>query len=248
MADITSYMLKKAPVAATLLALECSAGLASAAVMHKGEILAMTEHAADHGHAAWLLPLAKKALASADIDRRDLDAVLAGRGPGSFTGIRVALSAAKGLALALDVPGYGLGSLDALAAHAADGRKHIAALGDTRRRSCFVAGFRPDGSSLGPIADLSGEDIADHLARFAEDWIIIGHEAEATALMLEKNGLAASTFLQAEANASHLLRFFTGMTDLTLSDLRLEPLYLAPPILGPKGGATAGSAGKEKAE
>lgn len=246
MADITSPMLNKAPAAATLLALECSAGLASAAVMHKGEILAMTEHAADHGHAAWLLPLAKEALASAGIERRELDAVVAGRGPGSFTGIRVALAAAKGLVLALDIPGYGLGSLDALAAYAGDGKKHVAALGDTRRRSFFVAGFRPDGSSLGPIADLPRGDIADHLARLAEDWIIIGHEAEAMALRLEKAGVAATSSPYAEANASHLLRFFAGMTDLSMPDLRLEPIYLTPPILGPKGGAKEGSAGKEK--
>jgi tRNA threonylcarbamoyladenosine biosynthesis protein TsaB len=248
MKDINPRRLKKVPASATLLALECSAGLASAAVMRQGEVLAMEEHAADHGHAAWLLTLARDALASAGIDQWELDAVLAGRGPGSFTGIRVALAAAKGLALALDIPGYGIGSLEALAAYAGDGKTSIAALGDTRRRSFFVAAFRPDGSSMGPIADLTSEAVVSHLAGAADNWIIIGHEAADMASRLDKAGVSAFPSPKAEAHASHLLRYFAEVTDFSSTALELEPLYLAAPILGPGGGTTGNSAGEAKAE
>ncbi|XDZ65572.1 tRNA (adenosine(37)-N6)-threonylcarbamoyltransferase complex dimerization subunit type 1 TsaB [Alphaproteobacteria bacterium LSUCC0684] len=237
MSSIRTRRLKKAPEEATVLALECSAGLASAAVMRDGDVLAMAEHAADHGHVAWLLPLAAEALGAAGVERRELDAVLAGRGPGSFTGIRVALAAAKGLALALGIPGYGLGSLASLAVSGRDGRRHVAALGDTRRRSLFVAGFTPDGASLGPIADLSVDAATTHLAAAAKDWIIIGHGAAELASRLEAIGVAASVSPPSEAHATHLLKSFALMADVLPSDLPLEPLYLAPPILGPSTGA-----------
>jgi len=237
MSSIATRKLKKAPAKATVLALECSAGLASAAVMRDGVVLAMAEHAADYGHVAWLLPLAAEALGAAGVERRELDAVLAGRGPGSFTGIRVGLAAAKGLALALGIPGFGLDSLASLAASGRDGRRHVAALGDTRRRSLFVAGFGPNGTSLGPIADLSPEAATTHLAAMAKDWIIIGHEAADLASRLEVAGVVAAALPSSETHATHLLKSFALMTNVSATDLPLEPLYLAPPILGPSAGA-----------
>jgi len=67
---------------------------------------------------------------------RDLDALVVGTGPGSFTGVRLGLAAARGLALALDIPVAGVSTLDALAAGAPD----AVAVIDAKRREVFVRG------------------------------------------------------------------------------------------------------------
>jgi len=74
---------------------------------------------------------------------RDLDGLVVGTGPGSFTSIRIGLAVARGLGLALDVPGAGVSTLDALEA-GSDGARAVI---DARRGEVFVAGpraFRPD--------------------------------------------------------------------------------------------------------
>jgi len=80
---------------------------------------------------------------------RDVDALVVGTGPGSFTSTRIGLAVARGLALALDVPVAGVSTLDALAAAREDAYPIV----DARRREVFVAGPRvlaPDDLELDP--------------------------------------------------------------------------------------------------
>ena len=82
-----------------ILALESSADRASAAVVRTGMPGIQHLHEARHGHAALISELARAALAEAGVEPDEITHVAAGRGPGSFTGLRVALAAAKGLSL-----------------------------------------------------------------------------------------------------------------------------------------------------
>jgi tRNA threonylcarbamoyladenosine biosynthesis protein TsaB len=99
---------------APLLALETSTATARVAVVAGDRTLAMLEKTAAR-HSANLLGLIDEALAAAGVRLPDLQAIACGRGPGSFTGLRVGLAAAKGLALPTGIPLVLASSLEALA-------------------------------------------------------------------------------------------------------------------------------------
>src|SRR4051812_18694458 len=79
------------------------------------EILARGAESIGRGHAERLLPIIESVLSQAGCSFHDLDRVAVTVGPGSFTGVRVGIAAARGLALALNIPAVGVGTLDALA-------------------------------------------------------------------------------------------------------------------------------------
>lgn len=217
-----------------VLGLEASAGIASAAVLQAGAVLAECRHEARHGHAAWMLDLVRDSLIEAAIPIDRISAVVAGRGPGSFTGIRVALAAAKGLMLARDLPGYGVSSLAAMAAAASDGRAPVAALADTRRGSLFVGCFAADGTPLADSADCAPDQLAGHLADLSSTWRLTGHLDPALLGDLQVGGLAIDP-LPAEPLARHL-GLVLDQVDLAdaAETMPLTPLYLSEPLLGPR--------------
>ena len=79
-------------------------------------ILASTIERLGRGHAERLMPMMEATLAEAGVPFADLDRIAVTTGPGSFTGVRVGIAAARALALSLDIPAVGVGSLAALAA------------------------------------------------------------------------------------------------------------------------------------
>lgn len=99
----------------TLLAIETATGPCSVAVWHKGRVAAYLENAKPVMQSASLMPMVEKALEIAKLNYADLTGVACTVGPGSFTGIRVGLAAARGIAFAANVPGIGFTTLDVLA-------------------------------------------------------------------------------------------------------------------------------------
>lgn len=97
-----------------LLAIDTSTEYASVALNIKGE-LRSEEQGAQRSHARLILPMVERLLAEAGLSLGQLDAIVYGRGPGSFTGLRIACSVAKGLAYAQDLPLYPVSSLAAIA-------------------------------------------------------------------------------------------------------------------------------------
>ena len=103
-----------------LLALETATDCCSVALL-VGDELIEDHRLAPRQHAALILPMIDGLLAQAGIDRHALDAIAFGRGPGAFTGLRIAAGVAQGLALGLDRPVVPVSTLAALAqAHGAD--------------------------------------------------------------------------------------------------------------------------------
>lgn len=95
----------------TILAFDTSAAHCAAALLCAGQITVVVEDMA-RGQGERLLPLLQEVLASQKLAWADLDAIAVGTGPGNFTGLRIGVSAARGLALGLGVPAIGISLFD----------------------------------------------------------------------------------------------------------------------------------------
>lgn len=224
------------PGKAAILALESSADQASAAILRADGRHWQEIHAARHGHATVVTELARQVMEKAGVTAGALTHVAAGRGPGSFTGIRVALAAAKGFALASGALGIGVSCLAAISHAARSGQPDLAnqrllATADTRRGSYFCQIFDPVVETAPPIQDV-GPDTGQEMP---EDWqaaAVIGPGAAELAAAFPDFALVrvADTppvdALQIANMAAHRLRNGNPAEPLT-------PLYVAPAFLGP---------------
>ncbi|MCX8954637.1 tRNA (adenosine(37)-N6)-threonylcarbamoyltransferase complex dimerization subunit type 1 TsaB, partial [Ruegeria sp. NA] len=98
----------------TILAFDTSAAHCAAALLRGGVIAVSRVEGMSRGQAERLMPLLQEVLTEAGCVWADLDAIGVGIGPGNFTGIRISVSAARGLALGLGVPAVGVSGFDAL--------------------------------------------------------------------------------------------------------------------------------------
>ncbi|MBL3701620.1 tRNA (adenosine(37)-N6)-threonylcarbamoyltransferase complex dimerization subunit type 1 TsaB [Sulfitobacter sp. BDSS02] len=101
--------------AGTTLAFDTSAGHCAAAVLRDGEIVIAKGEDMTRGQAERLVPLLEEVLAEAGLAWSDIDRIGVGVGPGNFTGIRISVATARGLALGLGVPAIGVTTFDAIA-------------------------------------------------------------------------------------------------------------------------------------
>lgn len=149
-----------------LLAIDTATESCSAALSVDGKIIERSE-LAPRRHAELILPMIESLLAEASLSRRDLCGIAVGRGPGAFTGVRLAISVAQGLALGLDVPVVPVSSLAALALDAPDDAAHrdnnILAVIDARMGEVYAGAFRHSGDGL-------VEAISDETVGPAEKW------------------------------------------------------------------------------
>ncbi|MCK5749623.1 MAG: tRNA (adenosine(37)-N6)-threonylcarbamoyltransferase complex dimerization subunit type 1 TsaB [Oricola sp.] len=131
-----------------VMALDTALQRCSVAILRGGEVLADESAGMERGHAEHLAPMAAAALAKAGVAVRDLDRIGVVVGPGGFTGVRVALSFARGLGVGTGVPVAGVTSLAALAA--ATGAPLTAAVIDARRGQVYAALYGEGGEILIP--------------------------------------------------------------------------------------------------
>ncbi|MHA3978253.1 tRNA (adenosine(37)-N6)-threonylcarbamoyltransferase complex dimerization subunit type 1 TsaB [Halovulum sp. GXIMD14794] len=153
-----------------ILALDTAGPHCAVAVTERDEVLCSLSEGMDRGQAERLVPMAQTALEIAGLGWRELDAIAVGIGPGNFTGIRIAVAAARGLALALDIPSIGVSTFDALA-HEHSGPLLVVL--DGRRGRFYLKGY--GSAEMNPrIADpieLRGFDLP-------ENTLVLGHRAQ----------------------------------------------------------------------
>jgi len=142
-----------------ILAFDTSGAACSAAVLRRGEVVAHRFVAMERGHAEALLPMIRDVMAEAGLDWSGLSRIAVTTGPGAFTGIRIGLAAARGLALASSLPLYGVSTFEAVAsACGIEGAGPLLVALESRREAVFVQLFRPDGES--PPASVMPEELA----------------------------------------------------------------------------------------
>ncbi|MBV8966571.1 MAG: tRNA (adenosine(37)-N6)-threonylcarbamoyltransferase complex dimerization subunit type 1 TsaB [Mycobacteriaceae bacterium] len=137
--------------------------VATARVLRRGadeQLVAQRVTIDPRGHAETLTPNVVGALADSDLTMSEVDAVVVGCGPGPFTGLRVGMATAAALGHALDIPVYGVCSLDAIGV---DTRGDVLVLTDARRREVYWAryrdGARIDGPGVSAPADVPGDGV-----------------------------------------------------------------------------------------
>jgi tRNA threonylcarbamoyladenosine biosynthesis protein TsaB len=127
-----------------VLAIETSTSLASVALVEGGRLVLARSHARPKQSAEHLLPMIAELLAEAAWQRSDIERLGVSVGPGSFTGLRVGIACAQGLALGLGVPLLGVTSLRAMARAVPDAIPGVRCpVLDARRSEVFVAGYGP---------------------------------------------------------------------------------------------------------
>jgi tRNA threonylcarbamoyladenosine biosynthesis protein TsaB len=131
-----------------LLAFETATEACSVAVWIDGEVRERFE-VAPRRHAELALPWAGQLLAEAGIAKAQLDAIAVGRGPGAFTGVRLAIAIAQGIALALDRPMVPVSTLAVLAmSPSAAPERHVLAAIDARMGEVYSAAFVREGNGV----------------------------------------------------------------------------------------------------
>jgi len=136
-------------MSARILAIETSTAACSAALCLGGEVLERYV-LAPRQHAALILPMIESVLAEADIGVRQLDAIAFGRGPGAFTGVRIAASIVQGIAFAAELPVLPVSTLAALSLGALreTGEAQAVAALDARKDEVYWACYRQVGETL----------------------------------------------------------------------------------------------------
>lgn len=127
-----------------ILAFETSAKAASAALLKDGALLAESYQNTGLTHSQTLLSMAEGLMADCGYTPADVDAVAAAAGPGSFTGIRIGVSAAKGFAWGREIPCCGVSTLEAMALQLGAFDGYVLPVMDARREQVYTALFRAD--------------------------------------------------------------------------------------------------------
>ena len=213
-----------------LLALDTATECCSVALAIDGAIHSRSE-LAPRRHAELLLPWIDTLLAEHNVQRAQIDAVAVGRGPGGFTGVRLAVAAAQGIAYGLDRPLLAVSSLAALAmqAEATEGQRVLAAI-DARMGELYLGAFCIDADGLAVAEGEEWMAAPRQVTLEGQDWIGVGsgfsaaEGALAAQLGSQLARVETQRYPQAEAVARLGLRQFAAGSLTTPHSI--EPAYL----------------------
>jgi tRNA threonylcarbamoyladenosine biosynthesis protein TsaB len=162
-----------------ILALDTSSRAGSAALLDDDRLVAAHQLDVSATHSERLLPAVDRLLGDAGWKIADLALLACAKGPGSFTGLRIGIASAKGMAVAASLPLVGVDSLEATALALAFAAAPIAALIDARKRQVYAALFQPDGrGGLRRLRDDVSTPAAPWAAEIAGPCLFVGDGAE----------------------------------------------------------------------
>jgi len=214
-----------------ILAIDTSGPVASVAVADESRIRYEAAASNKLTHSESLMPMIEEALNRAGVDLKQLTMIAAVAGPGSFTGIRIGITAAKALAHSLSIPCIGISSLEATAAGIESPCEVICPIQDARVQQVYGAAFL-DGKRLMPDSAMKLTEFLDTIEPMGDRFLFTGDGVAAyhdkiTERLGGKVRFAAiqNCYLRSAAVASLALRDQAQAVDY----LTLQPVYLRPP-------------------
>lgn len=178
-----------------ILALDSTAPSASAAVVKDGKLLSEMFLNVGLTHSVTLLPLVKNALELAEITVDDIDAVAVNNGPGSFTGVRIGVSLAKGIAQPNDKKCIPVSTLEAIAYPFSDSDCIIVSVMDARCRQVYGAFFESVNGEIKRLTDddaFSFDVLAEQIVSFSKKVILAGDGSDIAFEFLKDKNLNVS--------------------------------------------------------
>ena len=160
-----------------VLAIETATPASSVALAEGRDIVASAARVDRTGHSAFLVPAIDFCFDQVGWRPSDLDAVVVDIGPGLYTGIRVGIATAQGLAAAVGVPLLTAISLDAIALRAATGRRHIWSVVDVRRGELAVSSYHPVPGGVvkdAPPEVMTNDELRAALESDPKDVLLVG--------------------------------------------------------------------------
>lgn len=219
-----------------ILALETSAKAVSAAVTEDGRVLCSGYQDTGLTHSRTLMPIVEGILKNTGLTMADIDAVAAAVGPGSFTGIRIGVAAAKGLAFAADKPVVGVSTLSAMARNAAFAGGLVVCAMDARRSQVYNALFDAEDGALTrltPDRAIGLAELAEELRGDPRPKTLVGDGARLAFDFLTEAGvpcrLAPAHLVMQNAMSVALEAESLAAAGGLMPAQALEPVYLRPP-------------------
>ncbi|MBR3768089.1 MAG: tRNA (adenosine(37)-N6)-threonylcarbamoyltransferase complex dimerization subunit type 1 TsaB [Clostridia bacterium] len=180
-----------------ILGIDTSAVAAGAAVIKDGKVISETYLNTGLTHSQTIMCLIDTALKNADIDFSKIDAVAVAAGPGSFTGIRIGVSAVKGLCFASDKPCFPVSTLEALANCADIDGFIICPVMDARCMQVYCALFEKNGDELLRISEDAPktlEELSGELKAIGKKVLLIGDGSDIAYKFFAEKGLDVRKF------------------------------------------------------
>ncbi len=224
-----------AAVLPNFLALDTSNQYCSITVQAHGKILARHE-LSEQKHSAMILPMVRELLANADVTLDDLDAIVVGVGPGGFTGVRLAVAVAQGLAFAMNKPVLAHSSLEAMAVAAfALGYLEVIVGMDARMQQVYWAHYQFIDGQLHTRIAPSLDDVvvfAEHIRVLQEPCAVVGNAhqafAEVAQMCVQNNHVNIAEIDHSAPHAEHLLPVanVAWREGRAIPPEQLQPLYV----------------------
>ena len=215
------------------LAIDASTEACSVALSYQGKMYNRFE-LCPQSHSLVLLPMVDEVLKEANCQLADLAGLIFGQGPGSFTGVRIGVGVAQGLAFAADLPVVGVSTLQAMAQQAYrkfDKQQVIAAI-DARMSEIYTNGFSLSGNKLmsttTPDANIAPEHAKKHYQHFDADFYGVGTgwDAYQEKLTLEKENQGSPDILFPDAVDMLTLGIELFVQGKGVSAEQAQPVYV----------------------
>ena len=163
-----------------ILAFETSAKAASVALMENGKLLGEAYQNTGLTHSQTLMVMAEDMLKTCGKKPSDVQAVAVAAGPGSFTGVRIGVAAAKGFAWGGELPCYGVSTLEAMARNLGAYQGYVLPAMDARRSQVYTAIFHVEKGAFTRVAEdmaISLEELKEKIKNFQEPVFLVGDGA-----------------------------------------------------------------------